>query len=103
MQNNTQYDTGSVVPRFHGEAHKLQMAFVVVVESAEEKNLPDQIEDLVQIYLMRTSSALEADNAPDFVQNFRKEAFARYELRRIIDNKKDATACHQPHPEKGSA
>lgn len=101
MQTNNQYDTGSVKPCFHGNGHKLQLALLVAIEGEEvAQGIPDKIGDLVNMYLLRTGAALEADNAPDFVQNFRKEAFARYELRRIIDNKKDATACHQPHPER---
>ena len=95
------YDYGSVLPRFHSDEHKLKMAFMVVIEGEEEKNLPEQIEKMVHIYLMRTGAALDADNAPDFVLNFRKEAFARYELRRLTesDNKTECDLLEKPHPE----
>lgn len=100
MTSNT-YDAGSVVPRFHGDKHKLQLAFMVVIECAEEKNLPEQIERLVHIYLMRTGNALDADNASDFVLNFHKEAFARYELRRLTDpnNKTECDLLEKAHSE----
>lgn len=95
------YDAGSVVPRFHGDGHKLKLAFMVVIEGEDEMNLPEPIEKLVHIYLMRTGAALDADNAPDFVLNFRKEAFARYELRRLTepDNKTECDPLEKPHPE----
>lgn len=100
MMNANPYDCGSVIPRFHGEEHRTQMAYVVVIEGAEEKDLPEPIDNMVNIYLIRTGEALDANNASDFVLNFRKEAFARYELRKLTEPNKEkgCDPSDKPHP-----
>ena len=73
MQKETRYDTGSVVPRFHGYNHRLQLAFLVIIEEDEADGCPQLVIRPAKARLAKAKACLEESNAPDFVENFRKE------------------------------
>ncbi len=73
LRKDDRFDSGSVRPRFHGEAHKQQLAFLVIIEGEDLKDLPELIAYPVKVQLKKAAADLEEDNAPAFVENFRKE------------------------------
>lgn len=69
----SKYDTGSVVPRFHSEKRRLQLAFLVIIEENELDGSPQLIVRPAKKILKKAKINLEEGNAPDFVEDFQKE------------------------------
>lgn len=94
MRNDDRYDPGSVVPHFHGDDHRLQLAFLVIIEENEANGCPQLIIRPAKEKLSKAKASLEENNAPAFVENFRREHEYLEAIRAILNicgkEKKDA-------------
>ena len=83
------YDTGPVLPRFHGDQHREQIALLMVIEGEDIADLPLLIGYPAKVYLLKAVNALEASDAPRFVQKIQKEGLYREMVQRFRKRKKD--------------
>ena len=94
MQKDNNYDLGSVVPRFHNDEHRQQLAILLVLDGEDLKQFPKLIGYPVKVQLKRSAQDLEESNAPDFVEDYRKAEACLDAIRAILKilyrTKKDA-------------
>lgn len=94
MRNDGRYDPGSVVPHFHGEDHRLQLAFLVIIEEDELNGYSQLIIRPAKEKLSKAIDSIDENDAQDFVRNFQGE-FKYMEMIRALSRifskeKKDA-------------
>ena len=88
MRRDDRFDTGCLVPRFQDDGHRLKLAFLVVIEGEDLKDLPRLAGYPARVYLLDAADALEISDAQGFVNSFRKEEICRSMLRRIFGKEK---------------